>query len=99
MHGAEGAWVDAPLELKPRPASYSSEPYLSHQQYVNDLQSITAAFPLEMERKNSKGVTLYDVLRSAASYKHYGYLQNGSLVVGRLSSGDRAMLAWGQVRQ
>ena len=35
------------------------------------------------------------MLRSAATYQHYGYLQNGSLVLGRLSSSDRAMLAWG----
>jgi hypothetical protein len=94
-HGEVGAWVEEPLAMQPRSDGYFSEPYLNHQQYVDDLQSIATSFPLEMPRKNSKGATLYEILKAAASYHHYGYLQNGSVVLGRLSSSDRALLAWG----
>ena len=48
-----------------------------------------------MHRKDGKGRSLQDILESGASYKHFMYLLNGSIILHRLSPSDRSKVAWG----
>ena len=76
-------------------SEYPLKPYTSHQQYIDDLQALIKEFPAEMDRKNSKGNSLRDVLKNAGTRKHYCYLRNGSVIYGRLSQKTRDSMAWG----
>ena len=60
---------------------YLRKPFQSCEEYVAQLKRVAAKFPAELERKNSQGQAVQQILRNAATHKHYGYLQNGALFV------------------
>ena len=74
---------------------YCQMPYSSHQQYINDILDLIDEFPAEMNRKNHKARTVKDILLSGVAYKHFGYLQNGSILLSSLSQTDRGRLSFG----
>ena len=74
---------------------YVAKPYKKHQDYIDDLCALVLEFPSDMNRSNSKGRTVEDILKSGASFEHYMYLLNGSIVLYHLPPSDRNKLAWG----
>ena len=52
--------------------------------YVNELAIITADYSTYMERNNSSGVSLRQIIRNGASRQHFEGLQNGSRLLERL---------------
>ncbi|CAJ1427843.1 unnamed protein product [Effrenium voratum] len=96
--GEEGKWPAKADNMKARGRewnAYVQEPYASHQDYIDDLASLTVRFATDMGRKDSKGRTVFQILQSGAAYQHYAYLLNGSRATAALSLQDRQMLSWG----
>ncbi|CAJ1383781.1 unnamed protein product [Effrenium voratum] len=96
--GEEGKWPAKADNMKARGRewnAYVQEPYASHQDYIDDLASVTVRFATDMGRKDSKGRTVFQILQSGAAYQHYAYLLNGSRATAALSLQDRQMLSWG----
>ena len=96
--GEEGKWPAKADNMQARGRewnAYVQEPYASHQDYIDDLASLTVRFATDMGRKDSKGRTVFQILQSGAAYQHYAYLLNGSRATAALSLQDRQMLSWG----
>ena len=50
---------------------------------------LTVKYPEEMSRTNKKGRTLRQIIESGAAYRHYAYLQNGSVLLNNFSECER----------
>ena len=93
----QGKWCDVCVERDW--GSYGKLPYVSHQDYLDDLSTVCHSFPDFMRRQDAKGRSVRQILDSGASYSHFRFLQNGSLIVGCLqglfSEKDMELLSWG----
>lgn len=58
--------------------SYSPLPYANHEEYIATLKAIALRRPSEVNRENGKGRSAMSILKTAAAYAHYAYLQNGA---------------------
>lgn len=97
-HGPEGVWdLNAPRQqvVGRDWDAYVQMPYSSHQEYINDLVELVREFPQDMEKKDSKGRTVEHILEHGSRYKHFGYLQNGGLLLGMLPGRETTLLHWG----
>ena len=53
---------------------YISEPYTSHQQYVDDLLDLSLRHAEAMKKRDPKGRCALEVLKAGSTLQHYGYL-------------------------
>ncbi len=93
-----GVWDDnrRPADLDSRDwESYKLLPYKEHQEYIDDLVDLVRTFDDVMERKNKKGTLVRDLIKNAASYKHFAYLFNGCIIRNSLSAEENDMLGVG----
>jgi hypothetical protein len=75
-----GKRVALPVEMSDAELrEYFSQPFQSHQEYVSQLKGLTKRFPEEMEHTDKKGRTVLEIIQAGAAFRHFGYLQNGSL--------------------
>jgi len=100
VHGREGQWrPDGPRAQVHRSwRAYSKKPYTKHQEYIDDLLHLTRVFNEDMARKNDKGRTVLEIIQSGASYRHYGYLRNGSVIAHKFPEQPWALMGWGTTK-
>ena len=75
--------------------AYIKQLYRSHTEYVRDIAQLIAHYPEVLRKPDNRGRTVLSVLKNAASYEHFAYLMNGSVIAGKLSIEERPFLAWG----
>ena len=60
-------------------ATYIESPFPSRQEYADVMMAIATCYPELMTSRGKSERPLLQVLRYACSYRHYSYLQNGSI--------------------
>lgn len=95
--GGKGAWKEVQVERDW--GEYGKLPYSIHQEYLDDLSTVTQLFPELMRRQDHKGRSVRQILEAGGSFVHFLFLKNGSHIIFDLQQkfGHREMelLSWG----
>ena len=75
--------------------AYIAKPFAPHKEYAEVVLAMTRVYSEYMTRRGKGERQLGDVIKSAASYRHYAYLQNGALFVSLQSPSVLALMPTG----